>query len=244
MSAIAAVFFDLDGTLVDDAANWSRSVTATVNAVTDRHMQIDADQLEAAYYRVSTQVWQEALAAEVSPLWDMDATTISTQIWTGALAEIGVGDAEIIQRAAATYHRVRNTGLLKFDEVDQCLSTLQQKYQLGVITNGPAETQNPKLESADLMGYFESVTTVDIGYRKPQVDIFEHALNGLGASAAESVYVGDYLIWDVAGANAAGMHSVWVNRTATVRQPNEAVPDAEIVTLAELPEVVAAFEAS
>ncbi len=240
---VAAVFFDLDGTLLDDDANWKRSVPATVNAVTDRHPQIDAEELEEAYFRNSKRVWDEIRGAEVSPFGDMDATTLSISVWSGALGDIGINDDGIVERAAGTYHRLRNTGLIKFDDVDECLGVLQSKYRLGVITNGHAETQLPKLDSADLSSYFESVTTVDIGHGKPQVEIFEHALNTLGVSASEAVYVGDYLHWDVGGANAAGMYSVWINRTGQAREADEPEPDAVITMLAELPEAVAAFGA-
>ena len=242
MAPIAAVFFDLDGTLLDDDANWKRSVPATVNAVTDRHPHIDAEELEEAYFRNSRKVWDEIRGAEVSPFGDMDATTISTSVWNGALADIGIDDEEILNRAVGTYHRLRNTGLVAFDDVEECLGILRSKYRLGVITNGHSETQQPKLNSAVISGYFESVTTVDIGHGKPQVEIFDHALNTLGVSANEAVYVGDYLFWDVGGANAAGMHSVWLNRKGHEREAGEPEPDAEIKSLADLQGVVAAFD--
>ena len=242
MAPIAAVFFDLDGTLLDDDANWKRSVPATVNAVTDRHPHIDAEELEEAYFRNSKKVWDEIRGAEVSPFGDMDATTISTSVWNGALADIGIDDEEILNRAVGTYHRLRNTGLVAFDDVEECLGILQSKYRLGLITNGHAETQQPKLDSAVISGYFESVTTVDIGHGKPQVEIFDHALNTLGISADEAVYVGDYLFWDVGGANAAGMYSVWLNRRGHEHEAGDPEPDAEIKSLADLPGVVAAFD--
>ena len=243
MSPVAAVFFDLDGTLLDDMANWRRSVPATVNAVTDRHPHIDADQLEEAYFVSSTEVWKEIRDNPKPPWGDMDAMTISMRVWGDALASLGEENPEVLDRAVGTYRRLRNTGLVKFDDVDECLDILRTKYRLGVITNGHAETQLPKLDSAALSRYFESVTTVDIGHGKPQVEIFEHALNLLRVDAGEAVYVGDYLHWDVGGANAAGMKSVWINRTQENREPAEPEPDAEINSLAELPGVVAAFDA-
>ncbi len=243
MSPVAAVFFDIDGTLLDDMANWRRSVPATVNAVTDRHPHIDADQLEEAYFVSYTEFWKEIRDNPKPPWGDMDAMTISMRVWGDALASLGEENPEILERAVGTYRRLRNTGLVKFDDVDECLDVLRTKYRLGVITNGHAETQLPKLDSGALSGYFESVTTLDIGHGKPQVEIFEHALNTLGVGAGEAVYVGDYLHLDVGGANAAGMKSVWINRTQETREPGEPEPDAEINSLAELPGVVAAFDA-
>ena len=215
---------------------------ATVKDGTARHPDVEAEELEEAYFRNTRKVWDEIRGAEVSPFGDMDATTISTSVWNGALADIGIDDEEILNRAVGTYHRLRNTGLVALDDVEECLGILRSKYRLGVITNGHSETQQPKLNSAVISGYFESVTTVDIGHGKPQVEIFDHALNTLGVSANEAVYVGDYLFWDVGGANAAGMHSVWLNRKGHEREAGEPEPDAEIKSRADLPGAVAAFD--
>jgi FMN phosphatase YigB (HAD superfamily) len=47
------------------------------------------------------------------------------------------------------------------------------------------------------------------------------------------VVVGDSLDTDIAGAWAAGVRSIWLNRTGTA--PRDAVANAQIATLAELP---------
>ena len=61
---------------------------------------------------------------------------------------------------------------------------------------------------------------------KPDTDPFERALSGLGVDPHEAVHVGDSLASDVAGANAAGLTSVWVSweREAT----DGAVPDVTV----------------
>lgn len=81
-------------------------------------------------------------------------------------------------------------------------------------------------------------TTTDIGFGKPGPEIFMHALDALRVPADVAVYVGDSLTWDVRGAGNAGMLSVWLNRNGSERTSADPLPDAPIVSLAELPELV------
>ncbi len=58
------------------------------------------------------------------------------------------------------------------------------------------------------------VTSEDAGAYKPSPLIFQRALALLGLRADEAWHVGDSLHADVAGARAAGIAAVWVNRRA------------------------------
>ncbi|WP_433359789.1 HAD family hydrolase [Actinoplanes sp. CA-142083] len=51
-----------------------------------------------------------------------------------------------------------------------------------------------------------------VGAYKPHAAMFRHGLAALGLEAGDVMHVGDSLRADVAGANAAGIRSVWVNR--------------------------------
>lgn len=56
------------------------------------------------------------------------------------------------------------------------------------------------------------VTSASVGAAKPDPAIFEAALALAGAVPAEALHVGDSLADDVAGARAAGIDAVWLNR--------------------------------
>ena len=56
-----------------------------------------------------------------------------------------------------------------------------------------------------------AVISIDIGRRKPHPAIFTTALERLGATPNEALFVGDSLAEDVGGAAAAGMDTAWVN---------------------------------
>ena len=240
MAIIRAIFFDLDGTLVDGSVTWRRSVSETIRAVTERNVGVDLGELESAYYAVAAQVW-DTVKDGSPPSWgSMEAESVVRQVWGRALGCLGVVDEEIVRQAAEAYYAaLRNMGAPAYGDVVECLQHLRAGYALGVITNGPATTQLPKIELAGLAPYFNSVTTTDIGSGKPHGRIFEHALASVVVEAAHAVYVGDSLDWDVCGANNAGMVSVWLNRTGAAWASGDPVPDAEIVSLRALPELVA-----
>jgi 2-haloacid dehalogenase len=56
------------------------------------------------------------------------------------------------------------------------------------------------------------VTSEDVGAYKPARAMFTRALAALGLAAHEVLHVGDSLAADVAGAHAAGIRAVWINR--------------------------------
>jgi len=58
------------------------------------------------------------------------------------------------------------------------------------------------------------------------------------ARKKKSAYVDYSLSWDVGGANRAGMASVWVSRRSMSRDSQAPLPDVEIASLTELPDVL------
>lgn len=56
------------------------------------------------------------------------------------------------------------------------------------------------------------VTSEDVGAYKPAPQMFRRGLDMLGLPADKVVHIGDSLTADIAGAQAAGMAAIWVNR--------------------------------
>ena len=75
----------------------------------------------------------------------------------------------------------------------------------------------------------------EFGTCKPEPEVFEHALAGIGARPEEAWMVGDDLAKDIAGGNAAGLHTVWVDSRAEGLPPSPAArPDRIVQAIAEL----------
>ena len=109
---------------------------------------------------------------------------------------------------------------------------------MGLLTNGASDLQREKIDGARIGPYFDTTAiSGDVGVNKPQPQMFEAILAKLGVQAPEAVLVGNSLVADVAGAQNVGIRTVWLNRTGKENR-TETVPDAEILGLEELPELL------
>ncbi|GAA1647990.1 hypothetical protein GCM10009733_051360 [Nonomuraea maheshkhaliensis] len=87
-------------------------------------------------------------------------------------------------------------------------------WRVGIVTNGMADNQLGKLRRTGLAGAVDgyAVSGAD-GVRKPEIGLFEIAAERCGASLARGGWmVGDNLIADIAGAQAAGLRTIWIDR--------------------------------
>jgi HAD superfamily hydrolase (TIGR01509 family) len=82
--------------------------------------------------------------------------------------------------------------------------------KLGIITNGPSVWQHRKIEAAGISPLFDAIViSGNEGVEKPDPRIFALALERCGATAAESMFIGDHPVADIGGAKAAGLVPVW-----------------------------------
>jgi putative hydrolase of the HAD superfamily len=81
------------------------------------------------------------------------------------------------------------------------------------------------------------VFSSEIGRRKPDAAIFEHALGAIGVDAADALFVGDTLATDIAGAAALGMRTcqaVWfrADESGDVEPEFQAFTQMGVLTIA------------
>jgi integrase/recombinase XerC len=119
-----------------------------------------------------------------------------------------------------------------FPRCSRCWA-LRHHYTLGVVTNGNADVQ--RLGLADYFHF--ALCAEDIGIAKPDARLFEEALQRGGVEASAAVHVGDHPGDDIAGAQQAGLRAVWFNPAGKVWEGDKR-PDAQIHSLAELPELL------
>lgn len=115
-------------------------------------------------------------------------------------------------RVADAYEALTDRTAIRYlPNAETVLESLGADYRLGLVTDGGPDTQSVKI---DVLGLREHVETVVMaGYEtapKPDPEPFEAAMADLGVDPEETVHVGNSLSTDVAGANAAGIGSVWV----------------------------------
>lgn len=95
---------------------------------------------------------------------------------------------------------------------DRMLNGLHGKYALGIISNGIGEAQRKRLQAGNLGHYFSTLVVSDeVGFWKPDKQIFEHAFNELSVSRDEVLFIGDSLQDDYLGATNIGIDFCYYN---------------------------------
>lgn len=99
----------------------------------------------------------------------------------------------------------------------ESLDTIAQRYPVAVISNADGKIAE-LLHRCGIGDCFRTITDSGIvGHEKPDPIIFETALRGMGATAQQSLYVGDVYSVDYCGATAAGMQAVLFDVLGTYR---------------------------
>lgn len=253
---IKAIIFDLDDTLLWDERSVNESFQESCQKAAEKYA-IDPKQLEekvreaarklyASYetyeftqmiginpfegiwgnFRDDTEDFRKL--ARIVPQYRKDA-------WTFGLKALGIDDEELGAELAELFPKIRRTKHYVFDDTYPVLEKLKNDYKLLLLTNGSPDLQSEKLSGVpQLKTYFDYiVVSGSFGRGKPDVSLFQYALNLLGVTNKEAVMVGDKLTTDILGANNTGIASVWINRSNKQRD-DEIVPNYEIASLTEL----------
>jgi HAD superfamily hydrolase (TIGR01509 family) len=117
-----------------------------------------------------------------------------------------------------------------YADVRPALTRLRARYRLYAVSNGNAD-----IERCGIGDLFDGhITARAAGAAKPDARIFAQLLSAAGASAAETLHIGDDPLADVIGAARAGIPAVWLNRDSREWPGHLEPPTRTVMTLAEL----------
>lgn len=127
-----------------------------------------------------------------------------------------------------------------YDDTIPALQAFQKKgVRMGIISNttNPDFMKDYERQLLGLSSYFEfAIYSSGVPFRKPHPTIFETALTRLSMKADEVLFVGDNPLTDIAGPQAVGIHTAWMNREEAPH-PEPIRPDYVIHSLADLLEI-------
>ena len=149
------------------------------------------------------------------------------------LAQINHPDKALAVHLNTLYLQHRFEDIELYKDVVPALDALTPHFKIGLLSNGNSYPQR-----CGLQGYFAFVVfSQDVGVEKPARRIFELTAQQAGCQLDQLLHVGDSLENDVAGANNAGVRSVWLNRD---RKKNETAiqADFEVASLTEVPDLL------
>lgn len=256
MARTLALLFDLDDTLVEDAAPTEEAFLATC-ALAQGRRGLEPRVLARAVRHRARELWQAAptiaycRAIGISSAEGLRARFLGEDsslaalrawapeyrqaAWSGALAELGVRDDILAAELARRFVAERGARNRVFPEVPPLLAALRPDYKLAIVTNGAPDLQREKIAGAGLAARVDAiVVSGEIGAGKPDPRPFAVALAALGIGADAALVVGDSLERDIAGARAAGVRGIWLDRDGRSRGQDDAVPVPCIGDLREL----------
>ncbi|HOP32339.1 MAG TPA: HAD family hydrolase [Candidatus Hydrothermia bacterium] len=93
--------------------------------------------------------------------------------------------------------------------VDSLIKFKSMGFRLAIISNIDNEIIEPVLRRLGILGIFDViVTSEEMGFGKPNPEIFKEALKRLNVKPDEVIFIGDSLINDVEGARRMGLDVV------------------------------------
>jgi putative hydrolase of the HAD superfamily len=239
-----AVIFDMGGTLIRFArpgsGSWREFETPGIRGIyrylVEQGHPIashEDDFVEAMFARLM-EGWEQSTGGHIS---------LRAADWIAAAAAehaLTLDEAALVE-AARRYALPIRDGLRAADGAAATLAALRDAgYRIGLISNTiwPAELHIEDLEQIGVLPYLEHmVFSGEIGMWKPNRQIFQHALEALGAAPEQSVFVGDSPREDIIGARGAGMRAVWV------RSPEFPLGDVQADAIIEtLPDLLPILE--
>lgn len=200
------LIFDIDDTAYDQLKPFEsafKTVFGTAN-----QLKIESLYVKSRFY--SDEVYHRVVRGEM-PKAEMHVYRI-----TQALADF---DYQITKREAEAFQRAyeQNQRKIQLSPGIKEILTWAKKNQItmGIITNGPKEHQQHKINDLQINDWIPVANTFisgKVGIEKPDKKIFELVAKQIGIDGAETYYIGDSFENDVIGSKNAGWHSIWLNR--------------------------------
>lgn len=107
------------------------------------------------------------------------------------------------------------------DYLHRVLDALLPRLRLGIVSNGSGEAQRSKLDALGIEQYFDPILiSEEIGYRKPQPEIFSIAAERWQVPQSQILVVGDDDVADIQGAIGAGMLALRVGASGVGSAPS------------------------
>lgn len=233
MNALQALFLDLDETLLD-GSRFQESIVATCERIAARRPDLAADRLLEANGEIFREYWPQV--EEEWTLGHLDGASVTLETWRRALQACGYDDESLARLATEIHLQLGPETYRLYDGVPDLFAWAERAgVRLALITNGASDSQRGKLRALAIERRFDAIViSGEIGLAKPDPSVFDVALDKLAVPPGHAWHVGDNLATDVAGAKAAGLTAVWLNRTGCSRRESDPEPDVEIPSLSNL----------
>jgi len=220
VASFDAVLFDLDGTLCRNTQ--------------DTH----------AMYEQAFETVGEPPFAEPATLWAAltgppdhdDPVGYFGAGFSRVAAQHGRSDIDPLALARALRSAIDDRAVGFMPGAEAAIHQAAELGPIGIVTNGPEARQRAKLEALGIADRFETVVyAAGLARSKPHAQPFERAVGALGVDRERTLYVGNSLAYDVAGAQNASLPVAWLRGD---EEQGDYDPEYVIDSLDELPTIL------
>ena len=218
---IRVLLFDFGGTLDGNGIHWR---DRTYRFLQQTYPEIDRETFDRVDRAAVDRLIGSGNAPQLSLRETMDV--IATGIYEALGLDLDVKDRYVdFFCSGAKEHLDRNR---------RWLTTLRDRYRLGVISNNFGNTRGwcDEYNLSPLLDMVVDSTVV--GVSKPEAGIFHAALTGISTLPEEAIYVGDTYSDDVVGAKGVGMWTAWLVGEEDKVCPDVSIVDVQLTDLREL----------
>jgi putative hydrolase of the HAD superfamily len=217
--ALNAVIFDLYGTLVDIETDESDPLVYAVLSqfLTYYEIYFKPEELARLYHETAAAHLRE----HPGPFGEIDVFQVFEDI-----LEKGWGrkpERAMVIWVARLFRSLSRHRFGLFEDTMPTLRELSQDFRLGIVSDAQWVFSEPEIRMLGLNPFFDTIVLSSRYFvRKPDPQIYAHALRALWVQPSQALYVGNDPLTDMAGPQALGMAVVIVDRIGQHR--NLSVP--------------------
>lgn len=225
------IFFDLDRTLWDFEKNSEQALRMLFDDTKAIHQLPSFHKFLQIYKEINATLWIKYGKGKLTK------EELRETRFKKTFLKLDLYNDEISQHFENEYIRISPLQTNLLPNAIETLNILKEDgYRMHIITNGFKEVQLIKLENCALLPFFETVlSSEEVGCNKPDLRIFQHALNHANAVANQSVMIGDDMNVDIIGAERAGMYGIHFDSQKRFHRKKV---DNRIYDLKEIPDLL------
>ncbi|ADB39989.1 YjjG family noncanonical pyrimidine nucleotidase [Spirosoma linguale] len=201
------LFFDLDHTLWDFDRNSAECITELYDTFRLADLGIEsAAEFSRQFIAINRQLWADFDKNLI------EHTYIRKHRFPLVFRAMGVDESAVHADLNVEYLKLLPRKPHLLESAKELLDHLNGRYTMHIITNGFAEIQAVKMDSAEIAHYFTHViTSENANAKKPDPLVFQYAMEISGTNASESLMIGDNYEADIMGAKGVGLDTVFYN---------------------------------
>lgn len=201
------ILFDLDHTLWDFEKNSTEALLEVYDHYQfSRYNKFTAIEFVLRFKEVNASLWEQYNLNKIEKEY------LRNERFKLTLKGLGIREDEIPFEIGEMYIRLCPVKPHVIPHSFEVLEYLKPKYKLHIITNGFDDVQDIKLSHSKLKDYFDFIFTSErAGHKKPSKEMFEKAIEWLGADVDECIMIGDNPVTDIQGAINASLDVIYFN---------------------------------